>query len=132
MIRAERLETHNLSKIGYRVLLYLGVTIGGIIFAIPFYWMIRTAVMPPWQVNLFPPQWIPAEVNFINFRNPFTGPFPFDRWFLNSALVAAGSALGVVASSSIVAYSFARLRFPFRNVIFIIVLSTMMLQRLRR
>ncbi|MEM7125803.1 MAG: carbohydrate ABC transporter permease [Chloroflexota bacterium] len=133
-------------------LLYATIVVGGIIFAIPFYWMIRTAVMPPWQINQFPPQWIPAGLwwenlsnvysclgaasceveaepllHFENFRKPFDGPFPFSRWFLNSGLVAILSALGVVLSSSIVGFAFARLRFPYRNTLFIIVLSTMML-----
>lgn len=111
----------------WRVLLYLVVLWGAVIFAIPFYWMIRTAVMPPYQVNLFPPEWIPDSINFVNFRSPFVGPFPFARWFGNSAIVSVLSSLGVVLSASFVGFGFARLRFPFRNLLFIVVLSTMML-----
>jgi ABC-type glycerol-3-phosphate transport system permease component len=127
MLGTRQLHVGFLSQALNRFLLYLTVIVGGLIFAVPFYWMIRTAVMPPWQINLFPPQWIPAELHFENLRAPFTGPFPFARWFGNSGLVATLTALGVVLSSSIVGFSFARLRYPFRDVLFLIVLSTIML-----
>ena len=117
----------NVGVIAWRVLLYIVVLWGAVIFAIPFYWMIRTAVMPPYQVNLFPPEWIPDSINFVNFRSPFVGPFPFARWFGNSAIVSVLSSVGVVLSASFVGFGFARLRFPFRNLLFIVVLSTMML-----
>ena len=118
---------YNIGVILWRVLLYVVVLWGAVIFAIPFYWMIRTAVMPPYQVNLFPPEWIPDSINLVNFRAPFVGPFPFARWFGNSAIVSVLSSAGVVLSASFVGFGFARLRFPFRNVLFIVVLSTMML-----
>ncbi len=110
-----------------RILLYVIVLWRAVVFAIPFVWMIRTAVMPSYQVNLYPPQWIPDSISFANFRAPFDGPFPFSRWFGNSALVAIFSCLGVVVSCSLVGFGFARLNFPLRNVLFIVVLSTMML-----
>jgi ABC-type glycerol-3-phosphate transport system permease component len=110
----------------YRILLYLVVAFGGLIFALPFYWMIRTALMPAWQIYIFPPEWIPAELHWENFRAPFE-VFPFGLWFLNSTIVGGVSTLGVVISSSMVGFSFARLRTPFRDVVFMIVLATMML-----
>jgi ABC-type glycerol-3-phosphate transport system permease component len=85
-----------------------------------------TAVMPAWQIYIFPPEWIPAELHFENFKAPFD-VFPFARWFLNSGVVAITGTLGCVLSSAIVAFSFARLRTPFRDTIFIIVLATMIL-----
>ncbi len=110
-----------------RTLLYLVVLWGAVIFAIPFYWMIRTAVMPAYQVNLYPPQWWPDSFHFTNFRSPFVGPFPFSRWFVNSATISVMSSLGVILSASLVGFGFARLNFPLRNALFIVVLSTMML-----
>jgi len=110
----------------YQILLYLTIAIGGFIFALPFYWMIRTAIMPAWQIYVFPPDWIPVELHFENFHAPFE-VFPYARWFLNTVIVAGLSTLGVAISSSMVAFSFARLRTPFRDTIFVIVLATMML-----
>jgi ABC-type glycerol-3-phosphate transport system permease component len=126
MIRVERLRGSNLVEFIYRVLLYVVVAVGGIIFAIPFYWMVRTAIMPPWQIYIFPPQWIPAEIRLDSFREPFK-VFPFALWFRNSALIAVINVIGAALSSSLVAFSFARLRTPFRDTIFVIVLSTMIL-----
>lgn len=116
----------NLNELLTRILLYLAILIGAIIFAIPFYWMVRSALMPRWQVYRFPPEWIPAEFLWSNFREPFK-VFPFGRWFLNSAFIALASAVGTALSASMVGFSFARLRFPLRDTLFVVVLATMIL-----
>lgn len=121
-----RFRGSNLTEFIYRVLLYVAVLIGAVIFAIPFYWMLRTALMPAWQVYRFPPEWIPAEYHWENFLAPFA-VFPFERWFLNSAIIAIASAAGTALSASIVGFSFARLRWPLRDTLFVIVLATMIL-----
>ncbi len=126
MIRVERLRGSNLNEFILRILLYVVVTIGGLIFAIPFYWMIRTAIMPAWQVYIFPPQWIPAEIHLETFKEPFK-VFPFALWFWHSFMIATLNVLGAMISCSMVAFSFARLRTPFRDLIFTIVLATMIL-----
>ena len=54
---AERHDNSKLTEGIYRTLLYGAVVLGGIVFAIPFYWMMRTSVMPTTQVYLFPPEW---------------------------------------------------------------------------
>lgn len=107
-----------------RALLYVVVAIGGAIFAIPFVWMVRTAVMPMWQIYIFPPQWIPAELVFDNFR---IQGLPFNRWFLNSAIIVMLNIVRAVTASSIVGFAFARVRFPGRDALFLVVLATMML-----
>jgi multiple sugar transport system permease protein len=124
--RSRRLQHGNLNEVALRVLLYLAIILGVIIFATPFIWMLRTAVMPRWQVYIFPPEWIPAEYVWSNFLAPFR-VFPFGRWFLNSGIVAVMAALGTALSASMVGFSFARLRFPLRDTLFLIVLATMIL-----
>jgi len=88
--------------------------------------MLRTAVMPSWQVYVFPPEWIPEEIHLEYFRQPFA-TWPFAAWLLNTVLVATVATIGTLGSSSIVGFSFARLRTPGRNALFMIVLATMML-----
>jgi len=105
---------------------YVAVGVGGIVFAIPFYWMLRTAVMPSWQIYVFPPDWIPAQIVLDNFSIPFR-IFPFARWFLNTLIVATSATLGATASSAPVGFAFARLRFPLKHSLFVVVLATMML-----
>lgn len=116
----------SLQELTLRILLYTAILAGAVIFALPFYWMIRTALMPKWQVYQFPPQWIPAELIWSNFQNPFK-VFSFAKWFLNTAQVALLGMLGTSLSASLAGFSFARLRFPLRDTLFIVVLATMIL-----
>jgi multiple sugar transport system permease protein len=113
-----------IERVSLRTLLYMVVVIGGVMFAIPFVWMVRTSVMPMWQIYVFPPQWIPAELVFDNFR---IAGLPLNRWFLNSAIIVMLNIVRAVAASSIVAFAFARVRFPGRDTLFLVVLTTMML-----
>lgn len=124
--RSERFRGSNLTEGITRILLYLAVFIGGVIFAIPFYWMMRTSVMPTTQVYLFPPEWWPERFEWHHFKTPFA-VFPFGKFFLNSTYIAILSAVGTALSSSVVGFSFARLRFPLRDFLFLIVLATMIL-----
>ena len=123
---AERHDNSKLTEGIYRTLLYGAVVLGGIVFAIPFYWMMRTSVMPTTQVYLFPPEWWPERFEWHHFKTPFA-VFPFAKFFLNSTFIATGSAIGAALSASVVGFSFARLRFPLRDVMFVVVLATMIL-----
>lgn len=127
--QAERFQKYRgsgFTELIYRLLLYLAILIGAVIFALPFYWMIRTALMPKWQVYQFPPQWIPAEFVWSNFKNPFK-VFHFELWFLNTVIIAVASMIGTTLTASVTGFSFARLRFPLRDTLFVIVLATMIL-----
>jgi ABC-type glycerol-3-phosphate transport system permease component len=119
-------RNHNTQEWILRILLYAAILIGAVIFAMPFYWMIRTALMPKWQVYQFPPQWVPAELVWSNFQSPFK-IFSFGKWFLNTAQVALLSMVGTSLSASLAGFSFARLRFPLRDTLFVVVLATMIL-----
>lgn len=124
--RYERLRGSNLTEIVYRFLLYVAIIAGAVIFAIPFYWMLRTSVMPTTQVYLFPPEWWPERFEWHHFKTPFA-VFPFAKFFVNSTYIAIASAVGTALSASMVGFSFARLRFPLRDFLFVIVLATMIL-----
>ena len=71
---------------------------------------------------------IPTEFRWSNFATVFTATgLPVGRFVLNSVIIATLSAVGQVLSSSLVGYAFARLRAPGKNVMFVIVLATMMI-----
>jgi len=108
-----------------RIVLYLVVIAGGIAFAIPFVWMVRTAVMPTWQIYTFPPEWIPAELHFENFKEPFK-VFPFARWYQNTAMLVVLNVFANLLTNSMAAFSLSRLRYPGRDAIFMIILAIMM------
>jgi len=118
-------RTRVLSRVG-RILLYVIAVAGCIPFILPFLWMIRTALMPMWQIHIFPPQWWPAEFNWKNFVEPWQ-TLPFGLFYKNTIFMTGMNVLGAVLSCSLVAYGFARFRFPGRDILFLLVLSTIML-----
>ncbi|MCL6430462.1 MAG: carbohydrate ABC transporter permease [Anaerolineae bacterium] len=106
------------------VLAFSILTLGAILFIAPFFWMLSSALKRPEHV--FNPNWIPKPVAWRNFTDALTS-VPFHIYFKNSAIIAVISTAGTVLSASLVAYSFARLRWPGRDTWFAIILATMML-----
>ncbi len=109
-----------------RVVLYTVIAFGALIFSFPFIWMITTSVKPGYQMLLIPPVIIPAYLDFSNYVRPFQS-LPFAEFFRNTVIVTALGVTGALTSSSIVAYSFARMRWPGRDVWFVAMLATLML-----
>lgn len=115
-----RLMTANVQN----VLALLFLAAGCVLFIAPFFWMLSTSLKPAQQI--FDTNWIPKPVQWSNYRDALTSA-PFLTYFKNSVIVTGLSSLGGVLSASLVAYSFARLRWPGRDLWFGIVLATMML-----
>ena len=105
---------------------YLLLVLGMVVICIPFFWMISTSLKQQMDVYLFPPQWIPQPIQWDNYRQVMTF-WPFWTYVGNSVFVSVGSIVGKLFASSLAAYGFARLRARGRDVIFIVLLSTMML-----
>ena len=101
---------------------------GAVIVMIPLAWMLSTSLKVPSQVNKFPPIWIPNPVVWSNYISAVTiFPVPFWIFVRNSLFMSLSITIGTVMSNAIVAFAFARLRFRGSQVLFLIVLSTMML-----
>jgi ABC-type glycerol-3-phosphate transport system permease component len=109
-----------------RVLIYAVLVVGAVLFSIPFIWMLSTSVKPGFEVYKVPPVWIPSTFQWDNYWTPWT-KLPFLGFYRNTAIIACFDILATLASSSIVAFAFARMRFRGRDALFILVLSTMML-----
>jgi len=75
----------------------------------------------------FPPSFIPRPVIWTNFKTAWTAYVPFNLFFLNSAIVTALSVLGNILTSALVAFGFSRLHWVGRDVVFGLVLASMML-----
>lgn len=100
----------------------------GLAMALPFLWMVSTALKPDAQVFRIPPEWFPHPWVWRNFVDAMTilgHPVHLYAW--NTTVIAVFGVVGVVISSSLVAFGFARLEFPGRDALFVLVLSTMML-----
>lgn len=108
------------------VILYIVVNVIAIVMLLPFFWMVSTSLKPNEQVYLIPPKWIPNPIVWSNYPRAFSFA-PFGLFIKNSIIIAIICVVGVVFSSSLAGYSFAKLRWPGRDIIFFVLLSTMML-----
>ena len=102
------------------------VALGAAFFIIPFAWMVSTAGKEGSLIWKVPPVWIPPHYEWRNYIEGWR-ILPFDTFYFNTIKVTILTVGGVLFSSSLAAFAFARLRFPGREILFIIVLSTMML-----
>jgi multiple sugar transport system permease protein len=109
-----------------RIWLYVVATSGAIVFAFPFVWMITTSLKPGTEIMVMPPVLIPSHFEWTNYTRPFQ-TLPFPLFFRNTATVTILGMTGVLISSSICAFAFARMRFPFRDTFFVAMLATLML-----
>lgn len=107
-------------------LIYMTLLLGAILIFFPFAWTISTSLKTEQQTLEYPPTWIPDPVQIENYPDALTAR-PFGRYYLNTTIITVFSVVGQVLSSAVVAYGFARFHFPGRNVLFLIVLSTLMI-----
>jgi len=96
------------------------------IMLIPLYWLVTSSLKQQQQVFALPPVWFPNPIMWSNYPDALQRA-PLIRWLTNTATITIFSIIGTVLSSSMVAFGFARLRFPGRGPLFILLLSTMML-----
>lgn len=92
----------------------------------PVLWMIDTAFKPTPEIFTLPPRWLPSRFTLEHIQK-VVQDWPFMRWVLNSTIVAGASTLVSLVISVPAAYSFARLRWRGRNVLFVIFISSMLI-----
>ena len=105
---------------------YFIMTLVALTMIIPFLWMLSTALKEPGQVFTMPPQWLPKPVVWSNFTRAWSS-LPFAIFTTNSFKIAILSTFGTLLSCSWAAYAFARLKFPGKEPLFAVILSTMMI-----
>lgn len=109
-----------------RLLLYVVVVSLSIVFMFPFLWTLVSSLKSPLELTRWPPTIIPQEIVWDNYPAVFREG-PFGRFIWNTIVITVTATFGQVVSSIIVAYGFARLRFPGRGALFGLCLSTMIL-----
>lgn len=112
--------------VALRVLHYLVLVVLSAVFLIPLVWLVSSSLKEQGQVFAYPPVWVPDPVQWSNYPVALRRA-PLVQWLTNTAIITLLTVVGNVLVSSLVAYGFARLRFPGRNALFIVLLSTMML-----
>lgn len=106
--------------------LYLAALLLGAAFGLPFLWALLTSLKLPIEIFVFPPSWLPATPQWANYVEIFRQA-PLALFFFNSATVTVIAGAGQILSAALVAYGFARFRFPGRDMLFLVMLSTLML-----
>ncbi len=112
--------------------IYILLIVLAFLFLLPFYWMVNTALKPANQVFTLPPTWIPQPAMWSNFYTALTTTTyesapPVYHYAINTIIITVNGVAATLFSSSLVAYAFARLEFPGKDVIFLGILSTLMI-----
>ena len=107
-------------------LVYLALVGVAALLIVPFIWMALASLKGTAEIFAIPPTWLPKEWRWENYVEVFDR-MPFLSYLRNTTVITVLSIIGTVYSSSLVAYSFACLRWPGRDKIFILVIATMML-----
>jgi len=117
-------KNSNFSRYLGKFLLYFLLFLSAALALLPFYWMISTSLMTLGEtINR---KWLPALPQFVNYVNAWKEA-DFAKYFLNSVIITLTSIFGIMFTSTLAGYAFARIKFFGREVIFAIVLSTMMI-----
>jgi multiple sugar transport system permease protein len=113
-------------RIYKNIAVYAALVLVSLVLVLPFLWILSTSLKGDEDIFTTPPRWIPTDIRWENYSDVFDR-MPFLIYFRNSVFVTVMTIIGVVLSSSLVAYAFACLRWPGRNALFIFILATMML-----
>ena len=124
--RATGFEWERWRRIIVRALLYAALAVGTYIFIWPLLWLVTSSVKASNEIYSFPPSLIP-EVWHWNYIPDAMSKFSFMRSFITTMTIVVGVTIGRLISCSLTAFAFARIRVPGRDVLFIVVLATMML-----
>jgi multiple sugar transport system permease protein len=115
-----------IARVMGRVIVFAILLAGAALALFPLIWMLSTSLKPDSEVFKLPPSWIPAHPRLKNYREALT-LIPYWRYTLNTVIITTLVVSGTVITSTMVAYSFARLRAPGLSALFALALSTIML-----
>lgn len=107
-----------------RAILYMILISGGIMALIPFFWMISTSLMSLGEtINRV---WIPSDLQWVNYVDAWREA-NFSQYFWNSVKMTSVTIVGLMVTSILAGYAFARINFKGRNILFAVLLTTMMI-----
>lgn len=105
---------------------YAALTFGAAVMLLPFVWMIDASLMTSGEIQQQPPVWLPASPQFDNYAR-LPDVMPLGRLYLNSMIVTASTVIGVLFTSSLAGFAFAKYQFPGKTILFYAILATMMI-----
>ena len=99
---------------------------GGVIILLPFAWMVATSLLPANVAYAYPPRFFPNQFRYQNYVEVLKSSVPFAMLFMNSLKISVIITVAQLLTCSLAAYGFARLTFPGRDIIFRVLLATLM------
>ena len=126
MASRERSTASSVGNASLTVAKYAVVIFGAIVMVTPFLWMIDSSLMTSSEITKQPPVWLPSSPQFQNFPQ-LLEVLPLPKLYLNSLIMTGGTVLGVLFTSSIAGFAFAKYEFPGKNILFYLILATMMI-----
>jgi multiple sugar transport system permease protein len=111
---------------GLRALSYLVIVIGCVVAVGPFFYLLSTSLKSTTVLFRYPPEWIPEEFFWGNYGH-LLHDTQFPRWMLNTLLVAVAVTALKVLFDSMAGYAFAKMDFPGKNVLFVLIIATLMI-----
>ncbi|HYH02692.1 MAG TPA: carbohydrate ABC transporter permease [Bacillota bacterium] len=108
------------------IILFILLALGAFIMIAPLLWMVSTSIKSRLEVFALPPVWIPETINWSKYTEIWVKG-PVLKGIINSLIVTVSVTAGSTFTSSLAAFAFARLRFPFKKTIFLVLLGTTMI-----
>jgi ABC-type glycerol-3-phosphate transport system permease component len=110
----------------YLAIIYAVLIVAAVIAIVPFVFVVSTSLKETIALFSYPPEWLPKNPTFANYRT-LLDEYAFGRWLFNSFFVAGSVTIIKVIIDSMAGYAFAKMDFPGRNGLFVVVLLTLMI-----
>lgn len=125
MMKEKKLRSSKKKRILQKIVIHVVLFVMGLFFLFPLVWMFITALKSPHDmVNMN--SFFPKELMWSNFKTALTR-IPFIRYFGNSMFITVSCIVGTIFSSSLAAYAFAKLKWPGKGPLFVVMLALMMI-----
>ncbi len=108
------------------VLSYVAMVVVVILILVPIFWMLSGSLKTNQEIMKFPPQWLPTNPQWHNYRDAWNAA-PFGRFYLNTIITTLAGTTLELTNACLTAYALAFLRFPLKNLIFVLLLAALMI-----
>jgi ABC-type glycerol-3-phosphate transport system permease component len=120
-------KSYRTAQITVKIISFVFLTLATFVVLIPFAWLISTSLKPDLKsVFIFPPEWIPNPPAWRNYIKAWQSA-PFNQYFLNSVIVSVAATTLQVMNGCLCGYVFSHIRFPGRDIIFVLFLAVLMI-----
>ncbi|MEG0288863.1 MAG: carbohydrate ABC transporter permease [Carnobacterium sp.] len=125
-VKKNHFKSKKKSERTLKIIIFILLITVSIVLMTPIVWMVSTSLKPMSEIVRIPPTLFPKEIQWGNYVETIK-TFPFFRYALNTLFITFFVVIGNVLSNSFIAYGFAKISFPGRNLLFSLVLTTMMI-----